>query len=65
MAPDSGEENWEPVGEPVDAGSAQEALEKVAPTDAGRYLVTNDASLEHGSYFRVEPDGTVVPVDAF
>ena len=58
-------ENWQQVGEPVEADTWEQAVEKIGPTEAGRYLIMNDASLDHGQYFRLEPDKTMVPVDAF
>jgi hypothetical protein len=53
------EETWDQVGDPVKASSVEEAFEKIGPTDAGRYFVTVDESMDHGGYYRLEPDGTI------
>jgi hypothetical protein len=63
--PNDTAENWEPVGEAVDTDTWHGAVRRIGPITPGRYLIRNESAPNAGQYFLLEPDKTIVPVDAF
>jgi hypothetical protein len=63
--PEDTEENWEPVGEAVETDTWHAAVRRIGPIRPGRYLIRNESASSGGQYFLLEPDKTIVPVDAF
>ena len=39
--------------------------QEIGPITPGRYLIRNESAPNGGQYFLLEPDKTIVPVDAF
>ena len=58
-------ENWELVGEAVETDTWHGAVRGIGPITPGRYLIRNESAPDGGQYFLLEPDKTIVPVDAF
>jgi hypothetical protein len=58
-------ENWEPVAEAVETDTWHAAVRRIGPIRPGRYLIRNEAAPNGGQYFLLEPDKTIVPVEAF
>jgi hypothetical protein len=63
--PEDTAENWEPVGEAVETDTWHGAVRRIGPVTPGRYMIRNESAPNGGQYFLLEPDKTIVPVDAF
>ena len=52
-------------GGAVETDTWRGAVRRIGPITPGRYLIRNESAPNGGQYFLLEPDKTIVPVDAF
>jgi hypothetical protein len=63
--PEDTVENLEQVGGAVESDTWRGAVRRIGPITPGRYLIRNESAPNGGQCFLLEPDKTIVPVDAF